>query len=168
MKTTFRGDGPQPPLVPLEPAPPGPRAALLGSPAVPRPEAVDLDLEREAEQYPDHHDEPEHPDALEGAIHDDRQDDVGDDEDLDAEQDRPAQVAAEPRVPVGVGLDAVPCVPHEPVQASEDHDERADGLDDLDDPFHDLVVGGAQNDLVAGRDHDRHRYHPQGYESSGQ
>src|SRR4029450_2316711 len=66
------------------------RASGLAVAASPRPGAVDLDLEREAEHDPDRHDRGEHSDALERRVDDDRPDDVGDDQDLEAGQSEPA------------------------------------------------------------------------------
>src|SRR4029450_8880353 len=73
----------------------GARVWLSATPTVPWPHAVHLDLEREAEEDPYDHDHPQHGDALEGLIDNDRPDDVGDDQHLEAEQDAPTQLATE-------------------------------------------------------------------------
>src|SRR5512132_321666 len=65
------------------------RVWLSATPAVPWPHAVRLDLEREAEEDPHNHDHAQHGDALDGLIDNDRPDDVGDDQHLEAEQDAP-------------------------------------------------------------------------------
>src|SRR5450755_449953 len=103
--TTIRGIPSEVVLEPLTPGLSDPSLGLLGRrlgvlaagqlPPAPRPQAVDLHLEREAEHDPDHHHDAEHGDALEGGVDDDRPDDVGDDQDLEAEQDAAAQVAAQ-------------------------------------------------------------------------
>ena len=53
---------------------------------------VDLDLQREAEEDADHDDDAQDADALERRVDDDRPNDVGDDQHLQAEQDAAAQV----------------------------------------------------------------------------
>ena len=65
------------------------------APSVPWPHAVDLDLEREAQDDSDQHDGPEDDDALDGLVDHDRADDVGDDEHFEAEQDHAAEVLAQ-------------------------------------------------------------------------
>ena len=67
-------------------------------PSSPRHDAVHLDVEREAQERPDEDDEPERRGAFERLIDRDGQDDVGHDQDLEAEQDRPAEVVAQGRV----------------------------------------------------------------------
>src|SRR4029078_10500818 len=68
--------------------------------SVPWPDTVDLDLQREAEEDPNHDDAAEHRDAFEGGIDDDRPDDVSHDQHLQAEQDAAAQITAQS----GIGL----------------------------------------------------------------
>src|SRR6185503_9722623 len=66
-----------------------------GLAAAPRTGAFDLNLQREAEEDADQHDDAEHGDALERRVDDDRPDDVGHDQDLEAEQDAAAEVASQ-------------------------------------------------------------------------
>jgi hypothetical protein len=75
---------------------------------VPRPEAVDLHLEREAE-HDSNNDEGEHSDALERRIDNDRPNDVRDDEHLESEQDAAAEIA--PKSPIGPSRVATPAAP---------------------------------------------------------
>src|SRR5512132_3126278 len=65
------------------------RVWLSATPTVPWPHAVHLDLEREAEEDPHNHDHAQHGDALDGLIDNDRLDDIGDDQHLEAKQDAP-------------------------------------------------------------------------------
>jgi hypothetical protein len=60
-------------------------------PPAPRPEAVDLHLEREAEGNPDNDDNAKDSDAFEGRVNDYRPDNVGADQDLEAHQNAAAQ-----------------------------------------------------------------------------
>ena len=69
---------------------------------LPRPPALDLDLERETKERPDHHDPRENRKAVQGRIDRHGVDDVGGDEELQPEQDAPAQVLAE--LSIGIGL----------------------------------------------------------------
>src|SRR5207247_864646 len=62
-------------------------------PPTPRPEAVDLDLEREAEEDPDDDDDAKDCRTFEGGVNDDGPDDVGDDQNLEAEQNAAAEGA---------------------------------------------------------------------------
>ena len=87
----------------------------------------------------------EHDDALDRRVDDDRADDVGDDEHLEPEQDHPAEVAAESRV--GVPGSSGACTPDEGderPQTADNHDGRADGLDDPDDVRDRLLVAHAR------------------------
>jgi len=65
------------------------RVWVSATPTVPRPDAVHLDLEGEAEQDSYDHDHAQHNNALDGLLNDDRLDDVGHDQHLEAEQDAP-------------------------------------------------------------------------------
>jgi hypothetical protein len=68
-------------------------AAVELGPA-PRPDAIDLHLERETEEDPDKNDDAKDGDTLDGRVNDYGPDDVGDDQDLEAEQNAAAQVPA--------------------------------------------------------------------------
>ena len=70
----------------------------LRRPAAPGHDAVELDIEREAEERPNQHDEAERGRVLERLVDGDGEDDVGDDQHFEAEEDRPAHVVAERRV----------------------------------------------------------------------
>ena len=69
-------------------------SGLRALPPAPRPDAVDLRLEREAQGDPDGDDDAEYRDALDRWVDDDGSDDVGHDQDFEAEQNGPAQVPA--------------------------------------------------------------------------
>src|SRR5919106_57493 len=99
---------------------------------MPRPGAVDLDFEREAQEDPDHDDGTEHRDPLEGGLDHDRPDDVGDDEYLEAEQDGTPDVLAELLIGALGTATEPPREQDERAQHAEDHDRGADALDDVD------------------------------------
>ena len=69
-------------------------SGLRALPPALRPDAVDLRLEREAQGDPDGDDDAEYRDALDRWVDDDGSDDVGHDQDFEAEQNGPAQVPA--------------------------------------------------------------------------
>src|SRR3954452_19359592 len=111
--------------------------------AGPTPDTVDLDLQREAEEDSDHDDDAEDRDAFERRVDDDRPDDVSDDQYFQSQQDAAAQVAAQTGIGAvkGLGAPGAHGESDECAQPAEDHDPRADCLDDLDDVFDRLFVG---------------------------
>lgn len=68
------------------------------APQVPRPRAVDPHLQREAEDDPNGDDHPEHPNAHQRRVDDDRANNVPDDEHFQAEQDGLAELSTQPPV----------------------------------------------------------------------
>src|SRR4051794_28705677 len=114
---------------------------LTHAPLVPRPRAVDLHLEREAEHDPDRHDEPEHPHALEARVDDDRADDVADDEHFEAQEDDAPQAPAQRAVRAGGVVEHMAAGDHERADPAGDEDRHAHGLDDLGDVADRLVIG---------------------------
>ncbi len=111
-------------------------------PQVPRPGAVDLHLQREAEDDPNGDDHPEHPNAPLRRVDDDRANNVPDDEHFQAEQDGLAELSAQPPVtlPRVTRLQQRPRVPTESEKTPDDHDPRADGLNPLGDINDELIV----------------------------
>ena len=112
------------------------------APSVPWPHAVDLDLEREAQDHSDQHDGPEDDDALDGLVDHDRADDVGDDEHFEAEQDHAAEVLAQ--VTEGVltaRRDDLADVASERAESPDDQDRRPDSFDDVDGVGEELAIG---------------------------
>ena len=101
-------------------APPVPGVRLLRPATVPGHDALELDLEREAEEGPDQHDDPEGGGALDRRVDGHRLDDVGDDQDLEAEQDRLPDLDPCPLV------DALALAPR---QGSAGRHQRAEGAD---------------------------------------
>src|SRR5690606_29115240 len=82
-----------------------PRVAGLGLSAggrrLPRPAPLQLDLEGEAQEGPDQDDQPEEGDAFERQGDGHGADDVGGDEELEAEEDGATDPLAEPDVDLG-------------------------------------------------------------------
>ena len=109
-------------------------------PGVPRPQAVDLDFEREAQHDSDQHDQSEHPDALQRLIDQDRPDDVSDDQHLKAKQDHPPKIGAQlPKRVRSVRANLLR-VKNESNEATDDHDRASDALNDLDHLAGDILV----------------------------
>src|SRR5690349_4055297 len=119
------------------------RRRLVGcdAPLVPWPHAVDLDLEREAQNHSNQHDGAQDRDVLHGRVDHDRTDDVRDDEHFETEQDHPPEVLAQ--VPV-----SVPTAPKgdltretsERAEPPDDEDRRPDALDDVDDMGKEIAI----------------------------
>src|SRR5436190_4372237 len=112
------------------------------SPAIPRPRAVDLHLQREAEQDPNQNNDAEHGHALERRVYDDGANDVRHDEHFEAKQDASTEIATKPIVrPLllrSVGRIAEKC--DEKDQATDHHDPGTDRLDALYEVGDDLLV----------------------------
>ena len=116
--------------------------AAIELPPAPRPDAIDLHLERETEEDPDHDDDAKNGDALECRVDDYRPDDVGDDQDLEAEQNAAAQVPAQCVVgPLRrLGVQGTGCEHEKRTESAENHDPRPERLNDLDDFRDHLLV----------------------------
>src|SRR5688500_15132054 len=114
-------------------------AALARGALLPRPAAVDLRLEREAQEGADDDDEAEHAEVLERRLHRHRADDVRGDEELEAEQDRAAEVEAVRRVGE---LEAAAA------QAREEADRREQRAEDDDRDPADLDRADEQVDVL--------------------
>ena len=76
--------------------------------AAPGSDALDFDLQREAQERPDQYDQPEDQDVIQGRGHGNRPDQVGGDEDLQAEQERAPEGPAQRRVALGRQPGAAP------------------------------------------------------------
>ena len=100
-----------------------PRAAQRGPP--PRQDALDLGFQREAQERPDRHDQPEHVDILEGGRDGHGANQVGGDQDLQPEQQGPAEGLAQDQVSLG----RPPGLPHGHRREHEgpDHADYQDG-----------------------------------------
>ena len=94
---------------------------------------VDLAVWREAQHDPDHHDESQNPDPLQGLVNENRPDDVSDDQHLETEQYHPSKVRSQ--LPERVGH-----VRGDPLHADSEGDETADDhdctADALNDSYH--------------------------------
>ena len=116
-----------------------PRAAHRGPP--PRRHALDLGFQREAQERPDHHDQPEHVDILETGRDRDSANQVSRDQDLQPEQQGPAEGLAQHQVSRG----RPPGPPrgcrreHEGPDHADDQDGGAQGLEPLGHVIHHRV-----------------------------
>ena len=99
-----------------------PRAADQGPP--PRRNALDLGFQREAQDRPDHHDQPEHEDIVESRRDRDGAHQVGGDQDLQPEQQGPAERLAQYQVSL--------CRPAGPPACQRREHERPDHADHQD------------------------------------
>ena len=63
--------------------------------AIPGPFAIDLNLQRPAEERSHEHDEPKHANAGEGGVNGDTADDIGNNQQFLSDQDRPPQIQAQ-------------------------------------------------------------------------
>src|ERR1700704_204203 len=82
-------------LMPIEPPPVfGSVEPALLDLRLPGPASVDFELQGDTEERPDEHDERQDARALEGWVNGDRPDDVGRDQELEPEEDRPPQALA--------------------------------------------------------------------------
>ena len=125
----------------------GRRLVRFGGPSPPRRHAVHLDVQREAQEGPDQDDQPERRRALERLVDGDGQDDVGDDQDLEPEQDGAPQVVAQGGVgDPPVALDEVVDVDDKADEGTEQQDDDAGDLErvlrDIEDlfEFHGSIV----------------------------
>ena len=113
------------------------------SPRVPWPGPVNLYFQGEAQHDPDQHDQSQNPDALKGLIHQDRADNVCDDQHLETEQDHASEIGSQLPERIGrVGSSLLP-IATEGDEPSEDHNHGTGALDN----FHHL----AGDTLVAHR-----------------
>jgi hypothetical protein len=62
--------------------------------ALPRPAALNLDLERKAQKRPEKDDEAEHSQVVESRVDGDRADAIGSDQELEPEEDRSTEVSS--------------------------------------------------------------------------
>src|SRR4051794_9296507 len=112
------------------------------SPAIPRPRAVDLHFQREAEQDPNDNNAAEYGHALERRVYDDGADDVRHDEHFEPEQDASTEIATKPIVgpPPFHIVGRIAQKRDEHGQATDDHDPGTDRLDPLYEVGDDLLV----------------------------
>src|SRR4051812_38922594 len=117
--------------------------AASEAPTAPRPRSVDLDLEGEAEHDPNHDDHSQDGDALDRRVHDDRTDDVADDEHLEPKQDHAPEVLTEAliRTRTHGRPDRGRPGDGEGPQSTEHQDRCASRFNDLHDVRNELLVG---------------------------
>jgi MFS family permease len=120
--------------------------------------ALDLDLQREAQERPDQHDEPEDQDVLQGRGHGDGPDQVGGDEDLQAQQQRAPEGPAQRRVASGRLVGAAPRHDghRQRPQNADDEDQRAQRLEGLGNVFHHPGEGHRLSTGIVRRRHQQH------------
>ena len=120
--------------------------------------ALDLDLQREAQERPDQHDEPEDQDVVEGRGYGDRPDQVGGDEDLQPEQQRAPERPAQRRVAAGRLPGAAPRHDRrrQRPQDADDQNQCAQRLECLGDMLH---YPGERHRLSTGILRCRHQQH---------
>lgn len=89
-------------------------------------DTVQFDLQREAQERPHEHDEAQRRRTLERLLDGDRQDDVGDDEDFQAQQDRPTDVVAQRDIggPT-LACPEIPCIRAQAEQGADDEDAES-------------------------------------------
>jgi hypothetical protein len=106
---------------------------------LPGPAPLQLDLQREAEERPDEDDEAEHDDLLEGGVGADRAQDVGGDQQLQAEDDRAPQPTPEAVIDGAAAAGPLPERQAERDDRARGHRERAPRLEQqgrhVDDPL---------------------------------
>ena len=112
-----------------------PAESSPGVAAVPRPHAVDLHIDREAEHDSDQDDPTEHGNALEGLVDDDRATMSATISTSKAEEDRAAEIPPQLRIRAwsALRLRDAPEEDEEGAEATGDHDRCADRFDDADD-----------------------------------
>ena len=109
------------------------------APAAPRRDTLDLDLEREAEEGTDEHEQSKHLQVLHRRVDDDGTDEVGGHEDLEAEQDALAEVRADHAIgPVALAAQEIAQRQVDADEEAENQDGDADDLEDPRDDVHDL------------------------------
>ncbi len=107
----------------------------------PRPHAIDLDGQPPGQEDPDDHYRGQHGNAVRRLVDYDRPDDVGDDQDFEAQQDHPAEVLAEVRIRVRPPniADVESARMYENTEPTKDENGHTGALDNLDDVL-DVVV----------------------------
>lgn len=118
--------------------------ASRDTPPIPWPRAVDLDFEREAQHDPDQHDDSQHGHALDRLVDNDRANDVGDDEHLEAEKDHPSEVLAQiaEGISTAAGDDLEP-EPGERADPTNHQDRCSDCFDHVYNVREEVAVGHA-------------------------
>ena len=117
------------------------KASREGLMLLPRPDTINLYIERPAEKNPDHNDSGEHCHTDRILVNYDRSDDVGNNEDFEAQQDHSSEML--PQVVIGASAASGDQVEHAGVnqsaQSTQNQDGHTNALYDLDDVLYVVV-----------------------------